>query len=261
MHRPLLILAALLLLAGVGAAWLSRPLLSLGEPMTYTADSIGPPESGAAIEIWRPDPQRWGPGPYPAIVLMHGAGGAGSGEWQWARRLNGLGYVAVILDSYRPRCGRMRCSRSTVHSPVSTPVRAGDLTNLLAVLRHQPGIDGNRLAAIGFSQGGGAALIAAADDRGRPPLLRAVVSYYSSCRLPPGTRLPVDTIALIGKADDIASRERCRDLVVATESGTHPVQVSYYPGVGHNFDREDSDAARRSIAVVEAFLAAHLKAR
>jgi dienelactone hydrolase len=257
MSRPLLVLVALLLLAGAGAGWLSRPRpgFAFDEPLTYTARSIGPPESGSAVEIWRPQ----GPGPFPTVVLLHGSGGVEEGDWQWARRLVDWGYAAVILDSYRARCGRVICGHSRIRSPVSSATRADDLANLLPFLQHQPGIDGSHIAAIGFSQGSAAALIEAIDDPKRPPRLRALVAYYTACRVPPGARLAVDTIMLVGSQDRIAQAQRCSEIEIVGNGPPHKVPVKVFAGVGHNFDREDIEVARESIADTKAFLAAHLR--
>ena len=44
-----------------------------------------------------------GPGPFPAVVLLHGCGGFHSSMISWADRLSRLGYAALAVDSFGPR--------------------------------------------------------------------------------------------------------------------------------------------------------------
>jgi len=222
-------------------------------PMRFDADNVGEPRSGAAVELWRPP----GAGPFPAVILLHGCGGASGHEQQWAARLAGWGYAGVILDSYRPRLIKARCGRSGV----SADLRAGDLANLVAFLRTVPDIMADRIGVIGFSQGSGAALTAALDGAGIAPPFQALVAYYPTCRLPPRNRLAVDTLILFGADDTPASIERCTQLAAALRDTRHPAALRVYPHATHNFDGTNSEAASQSFIAAEAFLAAHLKAR
>ena len=49
----------------------------------YGPDQIGPPGSGAAIELFRPD----GAGPFPAVVVQHGCNGVAPSRRRWGARL------------------------------------------------------------------------------------------------------------------------------------------------------------------------------
>ena len=40
-----------------------------------------------------------GPGPVPAVVLMHGCGGIGASVRGWERELRGWGYATFVVDS------------------------------------------------------------------------------------------------------------------------------------------------------------------
>jgi dienelactone hydrolase len=47
----------------------------------------------------RPD----GPGPFPAVIVLHGCSGPHRKDADWAAWLRREGYVAVVTDSFRPR--------------------------------------------------------------------------------------------------------------------------------------------------------------
>lgn len=61
-------------LSVTAALALASPLIlahctSVPGPLTYDANSVGKPNSGAAMELWLPP----GIGPFPAVVVMQGA--------------------------------------------------------------------------------------------------------------------------------------------------------------------------------------------
>ena len=49
--------------------------------------------------LFKPD----GAGPFPAVVLLHGCGGIRTHFVQWAGAIRDMGYVALLVDSFRPR--------------------------------------------------------------------------------------------------------------------------------------------------------------
>ena len=51
-----------------------------------------------------------GPGPFPAVVLLHGCGGFHSLMLSWADRLARFGYTALAVDSFGPRGIDEQCS-------------------------------------------------------------------------------------------------------------------------------------------------------
>lgn len=104
-------------------------------------------------------------GPAPAIVLLHGWGGNAETMLPLAGPLHDAGHAVLLFDA---RCHGM----SDGDTFVSLPRFAEDLEHALGWLCCQPGVDPQRIAAIGHSVGAGAALLVAS----RSPLLAAVVS-------------------------------------------------------------------------------------
>ncbi len=109
-----------------------------------------------------------GPGPFPA-VLVHAEGGKTALEmkgviWDLANR----GYVAVAADYRRLLDGKYRRNTFAWREHA-------DVTAALEVLEANPKVDRERLATLGFSQGGIFGLLIAAHA---PDRIKAVVAYY-----------------------------------------------------------------------------------
>lgn len=90
----------------------------------------------------------------PAAVLMHGWGGNGATLWAAARALHGAGFAVLLPDARNHGL-----SSASDHS--SLPRFAQDLDTALDWVRAQPGVDGQRLCALGHSVGAAAALLCA----------------------------------------------------------------------------------------------------
>jgi dienelactone hydrolase len=241
------------------------------QPLTFDATSVGGPDSGSPLQIWRPA----GKGPFPAMLVLHGCGGIYDNTRTWASRLASWGYVAVIVDSFRPRHVKSVCNIGGTAPP---KLRAQDAFNAAIYLRTQPDIRPDRIGAIGFSHGGSTALVAAQTsevptDRGGHPFA-AVVAYYPGCgstqqRLPMAT----DVLILIGRDDDWSSAANCQKFVEARDGPPHAPAIKVYPGALHDFDRGgqpsfnndhytggNPEAAADSFVRTKAFLDARLLA-
>src|SRR5439155_21173663 len=59
-----------------------------------------------------------GPGPFPAVVLMHGCGGVGNAEGGWVDPLTRAGYAAFVVDSFTGRGLTEVCRNARALSPV-----------------------------------------------------------------------------------------------------------------------------------------------
>ena len=96
---PTLVVAATMLLASAGIAFAAEP-----EKITFSSNNAeATPLTGY---LYRPA----GPGPFPAVVALHGCNGlfARNGRIQsrnadWADRLNEAGIAVLYPDSFNPR--------------------------------------------------------------------------------------------------------------------------------------------------------------
>ncbi len=260
---PLYLVALLVLLVGPAANAARTETVAI--PVQNIPDARMPPQPiPAVLEV--PD----GNGPFPAIIVLHGCGGRGSGQQVWAQRLNGWGYVALIPDSFAPRGVFGGVCAPDRQSLVTYQDRAGDVLSAALWLRSQPEIDAGRIGVIGFSHGGGTAawVTQRRYDTLVPGLLKASVDYYGACRSPE-TQGTVPLLALAGDDDTWGFPAlRCR----AFAGKLHPDQVfevHTYPGAVHDFDNAqmpyrgsnqghptgyDKAAADDSIARVKVFL-------
>src|SRR5262249_51127017 len=109
-------------------------------------------------------------GPRPAIIVLHGFQPAGTNGASLveplAAEFASLGYVGLALSmrGWPPSGGVDDCG---LRQP-------DDIAAALAWLAAQPGVDPDRLAVFGYSQGGQVALLAGT----RSPRLHAIVAYY-----------------------------------------------------------------------------------
>lgn len=103
------------------------------------------------IEVHRPD----GPGPFPAVLQMHGCGGVKEIQRDYARAAARAGVIAVILDSHTPRGISYRKAVATVCKGrrLLGAERAGDLIAGLRIVRRMGDVDASRLAVAGWSHG------------------------------------------------------------------------------------------------------------
>jgi dienelactone hydrolase len=214
--------------------------------------------------LYRPD----GPGPFPAVVVLHGCTGVRSKDTRWAERLRDQGYVALVVDSLTGRGlttvdqRRGVCTGWTLWGGT----RAADVRASLAYLRTLPDVDATRLGVIGFSHGAWAALdllstASEADVRG----LRAVVGFYPYCGMASrarwlGFRVDVPTLLLLAAEDRTVSSAECQTLAEREAAGGRPVTLTVYPDVGHSFDWRSSPASEDARRRAGAFLAEHLAA-
>jgi dienelactone hydrolase len=255
---------------------------SVPGPLTYDAKSVGGPNSGAPMELWLPP----GPGPFPAVVVMHGCNGINSNHRGWAGRLREWGYAVALLDSFLPRNANMTCYN--FRSNPEPILRAQDAFNAAIYLRTLSIIQPDHIGLIGFSHGGSTAVFAALasgvpTDRGGRPF-QAVVAYYPWCR---SERWPVepardkvlgepasDLLILIGKDDDWTLASICREYLKAQAGFPHAPMLKEYPGAVHAFDSvfnlqffmghlvgTNSEARDDSYVMTKAFFDARLKSK
>lgn len=184
-----------------------------------------------------------GRGPFPAVILVHGCSGIRPNADMWARFLRGNGYASLILDGFGPRGVSEIC---TDFSRVPTYRRVLDAYAALRYLGTRPEVAADRVAIMGFSNGGVVVLDAANgfwSERVTDTQLRfrASVALYPECR----NRLRsygVPVMILIGERDDWTLAASCQDLVRQLEPGSSPVDLRIYPGGLHAFDEMSSGA-------------------
>jgi dienelactone hydrolase len=162
-----------------------------------------------------------GAGPFPAVALLHSCLGMPSNRRALADRLTHAGFVALWVDDFATRGLSETCS-------VDFPVALADARAAAAFLERVAYVDANRLAAVGFSQGGDTALRLATEGDG----FRAAAAYYPPCANLDRARLALPTLILIGAADDVTPAADCRALA----AGQTKAKLVVFPSARHLFD-------------------------
>ncbi len=226
-----LLLVLLLVLLGAIPAWAQQnvrvPVEQAGRTVQLSAQLFRPANATAAL---------------PAVALFHGCGGPGQNTARMAGLLASWGYAALVVDSFSARGLKDICGRNWP-TPAAAAARAGDIDASLAWLARQPGIDARRLAYMGYSYGGGVAMLRALsgtpDDR-TPAAARAVVLVYPDCALADalGPRLVVRQPVLfaMGALDDWTPVAQCRAVLERVVGGRELVETKVYENAHHSFD-------------------------
>ena len=183
----------------------------------------------------------------PTIVLLHGCGGSHDRQGRLSERmvdyaalLNAEGWHALVLDSFSPRGVRQICTQKMELRAITQVQRRLDTLGALQWLAAQPGVDGTRLALLGWSHGG-SAVLAATNLRHRVVAAatvrpRAAVAFYPGCETEQkrGYRPSTALLMQVGAADDWTPAAPCEAL--ASEAAPPLPQIDVYPGAHHGFD-------------------------
>lgn len=228
-----------------------------------------------------------GEGPFPAVGLYPGCGGAKAVHTRWARRLQAHGYAAFVVDSYAHR----RIGRTEAYLTVCTgfrlrgPERAGDVYASLEWARRQPWADPARLAAIGWSHGGWTVLdalalrpegeiTAATGLSGLPEApfagLGAVVALYpylgvlSRAASRPFVATP-PVLAILAEDDAVVGWKTADKALRARQAEGAEIEIVRFPGATHAFDEREARDLRvrfspELTAQAEVLILKHLEA-
>lgn len=232
-----------------------------------TMSPTGTPE-GISATLLKPE----GPGPFPAVVIMHDCSGLGprssGAPSRWASELLRRGYVIVIPDSFTTRghAAGVCTDPSPGRAEVSPFRRVRDAYAALAFVRTLPYVDGSRVGLMGGSHGGTttlASMVAPEYDRELPGHEKqagftAAVALYPGC----ATRLGgwrvarqygareaiteyrgvytplAPVLILIGENDDWTPAEPCRQLTETAQEAGYPAMIKIYPEAHHSFDSD-----------------------
>ena len=180
------------------------------------------------------------PGPAPAVVLLHSCNGNwGRLDERWGKPIASWGYVVLTVDSLGPR-GLKSCDGRAPNDLAMDAYRA------LNFLVRDPFVDPDRIAVIGFANGGRVALMSVEHgylEQTSPAKFRAAVAFYPSCFGLKG-EMTAPALILIGELDDWALVKECRNMAEGRDDwGTSrqkdkgaPIKLMVFPGVYHAFD-------------------------
>lgn len=218
--------------------------------------------SSPQFALYKPD----GPGPFPALVLLHQCGGLGDGQrfsnasmLEWAKKAVARGYVALLMDSLGPR------SVDTVCYGFKGGVNWGrglkDVQQAAQYLRTLEYVYKDRVALAGYSWGAAIGLLAsssnAVETLNVPGRFNAIVSFYPPCYLKPKGRNPYELITagvdrpllvLLGGQDNETPPQECIDRLEPMKQAGAPIELHIYAEATHCWDCMSLDGFRKTDA-------------
>lgn len=240
---------ALAVLLTVGAAHANA-----AQPHMVMMPGTGAASAPLALPAFVFTPQ--GAGLHPAVVMVHGCGGAYGRDGQlnarhqmWGDFLAAQGYVALMLDSFSARGYRQICTTKFSERTLKEADRVGDAYAALAYLRQLPQVDPARVALLGWSHGGGVTLtaISQAPVAGQAGF-KAAVSFYPGCtsrnKKADSFHPYAPLLLLIGEADDWTPAAPCKALAASVAARGEPMHIVTYPDTFHDFDSPALTAPR-----------------
>ena len=177
---------------------------------------------------------------FPAVVLLHGSGGVGSGPELWAKHFNEMGIASFVIDSFSGREITQTSSNQALLGRFNMILDAYRGADLIGA---HPRIDPSRIAVIGFSRGGQSALYSSLtrfQQAWTPRVTFAAhIPLYASCNptLIGDTDVSAVPIRLHhGAADDYVPVAPCRAYVQRLKAAGRDVQLAEYAGAHHAYD-------------------------
>lgn len=239
------------------------------QPTPVSVPTAGLSSSPAPLRafVFSPD----GAGPHPAVVMLHGCGGAYGKDGRlnarhamWGEYLAAHGYVALMLDSFSARGITEICTQKFSERSLKEGDRVGDAQAALAYLRQQPGVVGSRVALLGWSHGAGVTLdtitrrpagLAPAAPASAPASqsasasagpsamgagFGAAIAFYPACssrnKKADHFHPYAPLLLLIGESDDWTPAAPCKALAATVAARGEPMQLVTYPDTFHDFD-------------------------
>ena len=239
----------------LAACLMSLALLAAPAALAAGYERVSIPMDGGHLDgvLYRPA----GPGPFPAVVALHGCGGLWREQGKlsfrhmdWGERLAAAGFIVLMPDSYGSRGLGSQCGVKDL------TVRAGrervaDVAAARVWLQQRNDIKPGMISLLGWSGGGSTVLTAIRQERtpadGKPDFKRAI-AFYPACRVQSespsfSARLPL--LILMGDADDWTPAAPCSYLAKAAQTRGEQVGIVLYPGALHDFDHPRLEVRER----------------
>ncbi len=207
---------------------------------------------GSDIRMYQHEPA--GAGPHPALLLLHGSGGAVS-YWvdRFAPTLANFG-VAAYAPHYFDKTGTQRATVETILDGKHFTAWLTAIRDGISYIATCPSVDPQRIAVLGISLGAYLGIALAVED----PRVRAIVELSGG--IPRGwedrvTSAMPPVLIIHGVKDNVVSVSEARKLQAVLERHQVPYQMELLPNETHWFSAASQPRLLMSCA---SFLARHL---
>jgi dienelactone hydrolase len=210
--------------------------LTLSDEQFLKGDAYGKPATIAGVLR-----VAQGPGRLPAVILVAGSGGFAANTDVWDRQFQQMGISTFAMDSF---AGRGIVSTVADQSQLGRLNMILDVYRSLAVLAAHPRVDPGRIAVMGFSRGGQAALYSSLkrfqrtwNPGGIEPA--AYIALYPPCitTFVGDTEVSDHPIRMFhGISDDYVEIGPCRDYLARLEKTAKDIKMVEFPDTWHAYD-------------------------
>ena len=225
---------------------------ALAAPQAVQVPTAGISSAPAPLSAFVFSPS--GTAKHPAVVMVHGCGGAYGRDGQlnarhamWGEYLAAQGYLALMLDSFGARGLKEICTTKFSERTLKESDRVGDAYAALAYLRQRPDVDTRRIAMLGWSHGAGVTLDTIT-HRPADAGFGAAIAFYPGCtsrnKKADNFHPYAPVLLLIGETDDWTPAAPCKALVATVAARGEPLQIVTYPDTYHDFDNPALTAKR-----------------
>ena len=188
-----------------------------------------------------------GKGKAPGVVVIHEWWGHNEYARKRARQLAEMGYAAFALDMYGS--GKTANEPQGAQALMTEAFASGQIQarfdGALRILKSEPRVDQDRMAAIGYCFGGNVVLSMA--QVGEP--LKAVVSFHGSLPAPvilKKNSVKAEVLVLHGGEDEFVSPQAIQQFKNQMTAANANYKFIVYPGAKHGFtDADNSERGER----------------
>jgi dienelactone hydrolase len=210
--------------------------LTISDEQFLKGDATGTPVIIAGeFRIARPS------GKLPVVILMHGSGGIGANIGMWAGDLNAMGISTLAIDGFT---GRGLTATGANQALLGRLNFVLDIYRTLEILAKHPRVDATKIALMGFSRGGQAALYASLkrfhtmwNKSGAD--FAAYIPFYPDCMTTyvDDTDISPSPVRIFGGTiDDYNPIAKCKAYAARLKVAARDVEVTEYPNAPHAFD-------------------------
>lgn len=173
-----------------------------------------------------------GDGVFPGLVVIHEIFGLNDNIRGITSQFAQQGYAALAVDLFSNR-NRTMCMLQLMHGMLFRPLKnatLSDLQSAIAFLQKQPGVDVNRIGAVGFCMGGGYALQLAVTDKG----MKVASAFYGAAPKP--LEAFARSCPIVGSyPEKDFTAKGARELDGVLEKYDVPHDIKFYENTQHSF--------------------------